>query len=128
MVTKENNVYGLTLDSSVFLDKRSPAYLGGATEFLCDPKLTAGSKRYSGCSAHWRNHSPERRHHRSRERHLGQFRAGDGADDGDAGAVDGRLADPTADRPLKILDIAAGHGLYGLAFATKNPQVEITCA
>jgi len=27
---------------------------------------------------------------------------------------------------LKILDIAAGHGLYGLAFATKNPQAEIT--
>ena len=37
MLTKENNAYGLTLDSSVFLDKRSPAYLGGATEFLCDP-------------------------------------------------------------------------------------------
>ena len=27
---------------------------------------------------------------------------------------------------MKILDIAAGHGLYGLAFATKNQQVEVT--
>ena len=35
MLTKEGDRYGLTLDSSVFLDKRSPAYLGGATEFLC---------------------------------------------------------------------------------------------
>jgi Methylase of polypeptide chain release factors len=36
------------------------------------------------------------------------------------------LVDPQADRKLKILDIAAGHGLYGLAFAAKNPQAEIT--
>ena len=36
------------------------------------------------------------------------------------------LVDPKADRKLKILDIAAGHGLYGLAFAAKNPQAEIT--
>src|ERR1044071_10406458 len=45
MLTKENNKYGLTLDSSVFLDKRSPAYLGGATEFLCDPMLTEPSRK-----------------------------------------------------------------------------------
>ena len=34
MLTKQDNSYALTLDSSVFLDKRSPAYLGGATEIL----------------------------------------------------------------------------------------------
>ena len=34
MLTKQGDRYGLTLDSSVFLDKRSPAYLGGAVEFL----------------------------------------------------------------------------------------------
>jgi ubiquinone/menaquinone biosynthesis C-methylase UbiE len=33
--------------------------------------------------------------------------------------------DPAADRKLKILDIAAGHGLYGLAFANNNPQANI---
>src|ERR1700741_5640040 len=44
MLTKQGDRYGLTLDSSVFLDKRSPAYIGGATEFLCSPMLTAGFK------------------------------------------------------------------------------------
>src|SRR5919106_6433234 len=44
MLTKQGERYGLTLDSSVFLDKRSPAYLGGAVEFLGSPKLTEGSK------------------------------------------------------------------------------------
>ena len=44
MLTKKDGHYGLTLDSSVFLDKRSPNYIGGATEFLCSPMLTEGSK------------------------------------------------------------------------------------
>src|SRR5262249_53488643 len=35
------------------------------------------------------------------------------------------LADPDANQPTKILDIAAGHGLYGLAFAKRNPKAEI---
>ncbi len=37
-----------------------------------------------------------------------------------------KMADPDADKKLKVLDIAAGHGLYGLAFAKQNPQAEIT--
>jgi ubiquinone/menaquinone biosynthesis C-methylase UbiE len=36
-----------------------------------------------------------------------------------------KLVDPKADGPIKILDIAAGHGLYGLAFAKNNSQASI---
>ena len=36
-----------------------------------------------------------------------------------------KLADPAADGKLKILDIAAGHGLFGIGFATNNQQAEI---
>ena len=35
------------------------------------------------------------------------------------------LVDPQANQKLKILDIAAGHGLFGIGFAKNNPQVEI---
>src|SRR5215204_3192500 len=45
MLTKQNGQYGLTLDSSIFLDKRSPAYVGGAIEFLGSP-LLAGSAKF----------------------------------------------------------------------------------
>jgi len=37
-----------------------------------------------------------------------------------------QLVDQTKDKKLRVLDIAAGHGLYGLAFAKQNPQVEVT--
>jgi len=46
-----------------------------------------------------------------------------GANDG-LPAIIGEAGDPKADRPLKILDIAA-HGLYGLAFAKNNPQASM---
>jgi hypothetical protein len=36
-LAKDGGRYSLTQDSAVFLDKRSPAYLGGAIEFLLSP-------------------------------------------------------------------------------------------
>ena len=30
-----------------------------------------------------------------------------------------KLVDTSADRKIRVLDIAAGHGLFGLAFATQ---------
>jgi predicted nicotinamide N-methyase len=125
MLTKDNNTYGLTLDSSVFLDKRSPAYLGSATEFLCSPMLTNGLKDI-----------------------VGAVRRGGTTmkDDGTVGhdnpiwvnfargmapmmampaQLMAKLADPQANSKLKILDLAAGHGLFGIAFATNNSQAEI---
>ena len=36
-----------------------------------------------------------------------------------------QLIDPEANRKIKVLDIAASHGAFGLAFATRNPNAEI---
>ncbi|HEV8426877.1 MAG TPA: class I SAM-dependent methyltransferase [Pyrinomonadaceae bacterium] len=126
MLTKQDDHYALTLDSQVFLDKRSPAYLGGATEFLCSPMLTEGFK-----------------HIAEAVRRGGTFMENDGTIGPEnpiwvkfargmaammalPAQLMAKLADPTADRKLKILDIAAGHGLFGITFATNNQQAEIT--
>jgi len=126
MITKQDGHYALTLDSSVFLDKRSPAYLGGTTEFLCSPMLTEGAKhmteavRKGGTAIEG-------------EGTLGpdhpiwvQFARGMAAMMGMPAQLMAKLVDPSADRKLKILDIAAGHGLFGIAFAKQNQQAEIT--
>src|SRR6185295_10603762 len=126
MLTKQGDRYALTLDSSVFLDKRSPAYLGGATEFLCSPMLIDGFK-----------------HMTEAVRKGGTAIEGEGTIGpehpiwvnfarGMAGMMSmpaqlmAKLVDPNADRKLKILDIAAGHGLFGISFATHNKQAEVT--
>lgn len=124
-LTKDKNSYALTLDSSVFLDKRSPAYMGTVTDFLCNPMLTAGAKDLAGAV-----------------RRGGTVMENDGTVGPDnvvwvtfaramapmmamPAQLIAKLVDPKADRKLKVLDIAAGHGLYGLAFATNNPNVEV---
>src|SRR5205823_13628183 len=38
-LTKSQGRYRLTPDTAGFLDKASPAYLGGTIEFLCSPQL-----------------------------------------------------------------------------------------
>src|SRR5690349_1538473 len=126
MLIKQDNQYALTLDSATFLDKRSPAYLGGAVEFLCSPELLEGNKRLADAVRKGGTAIP---------------------DDGTVGPDNpiwvkfaramapmmmmpsqliAKLVDPNPDRKLKILDIAAGHGLFGIAFAKNNPEAEIT--
>ena len=38
-LTKRGSIYGLSSDAAVFLDKRSPAYLGSAARFLNAPDM-----------------------------------------------------------------------------------------
>jgi hypothetical protein len=38
-LTKQEPTYSLTPDSALFLDRRSPAYVGSAIEFLLTPRL-----------------------------------------------------------------------------------------
>jgi len=125
MLTKENNQYALTLDSATFLDQRSPAYLGGAIEFICSPEMFEAHK-----------------HLAEAVRKGGTVIENDGTIGGEnpvwvkfargmapmmmmASQLMAKLVDPTAERKLKVLDIAAGHGLFGIAFAKNNPQAEI---
>jgi len=126
MLTKENGKYGLTLDSSVFLDKRSPGYVGGATEFLLSSTLVAGFRnlteavRKGGTSM--KNEgtvSPENPVWVKFARGMAGLMAM-------PAQLLAKLADPQADKKLKILDIAAGHGLFGIALATNNKQAEVT--
>src|SRR5436309_7980415 len=43
-LTKQNGAYGLTPDSAMFLDKRSPAYMGTVIDFILSPMLTDNFK------------------------------------------------------------------------------------
>ncbi len=125
MLSKENDHYSLTPDSAFFLDKHSPAYLGGTTEFLCSPMLTDGSKniaeavRKGGTAmAGEGTIGPENPVWVKFARAMGPMMAM-------PAQLIPKLVDPQANQRLKILDIAAGHGLFGIGFAKNNLQAEI---
>ena len=126
MLTKQSDSYALTLDSATFLDKRSPAYLGGAVKFMCSPVLnecvrsmTEAVRRGGTAIDNEGTLGPEHPVWVKFARGMAPLMMM-------PAQMIPKLVDPNADRKLRILDIAAGHGLFGIAFATNNKEVEVT--
>lgn len=124
-LTKQGNDYGLTPDSATFLDKHSPAYMGSITEFTLSPHLVDNfdhlteAVKQGGSAGETKPLEPEHPVWVRFARAMAPMMAM-------PSQQLAPLVDPGANKRLKILDIAAGHGLYGLAFAKRNPQAEIT--
>ena len=124
-LSKDGTIYSLTQDSAVFLDKRSPAYLGGATEFISSPTITEAFKNFADIVRKGGTTIPEGGTVAPENPVWVKFARAMAPMMAMPAQLLAKLADPAADRKLKILDIAAGHGLFGIAFATNNEQAEI---
>src|SRR6266446_3150372 len=124
-LTKQNGAYGLTPDSAMFLDKHSPAYMGSVIDFILSPMLTDNFKHLTeavkkgGAAGETQPLEPEHPIWVKFARAMAPMMAM-------PSQQLARLVDKDANQSLRILDIAAGHGLFGLAFAKQNPQAEIT--
>jgi ubiquinone/menaquinone biosynthesis C-methylase UbiE len=124
-LTKDGKSYGLTQDSAVFLDRRSPAYIGGATEFLLSETLTSAFEnltaavRKGGTAANDEGGtvSPENPVWVKFARAMAPMIRMP------AQAMAEMVAEPG--HPQKVLDIAAGHGLFGVTIAQANPQAQV---
>ena len=106
-LTKDKRSYGLTADSATFLDRRSPAYLGGTIEFLLTPKvidnfklLTAAVKKGGTVSSEEGMIEAENPAWVSFARAMAPMMAM-------PSQLIAKLVDPNANESLKILDIAA---------------------
>lgn len=123
---KDNEQYTLTPDTEMFLSRKSPAYLGGALDFLLTPELKECFQSLTAA-----------------------VRKG-----GTAVSVEGTVSHDNAiwvafaramgplmhlpatllanqfggdrDKPLRVLDVAAGHGLFGITFAQQFPKAQVT--
>ncbi|HXJ97042.1 MAG TPA: class I SAM-dependent methyltransferase [Terriglobia bacterium] len=122
---KEDHRYSLTPTSAAFLDRRSPKYLGTIARFMDSPAHIARLQSLA-----------------SIVRTGGSLIHEDGsADEGNAEWIEfarsiapmmalpaelvAGLVGASAGVPWKVLDIAAGHGLYGITIARHNPNAEI---
>lgn len=123
-LTKEDDRYNLTLDSGMFLDQRSPAYVGSAVEFMASPKLTEGFKNLAAVVRQGGTMLEDGGTVAPENPIWVNFARGMAPMMALPAQLMAQLIDPAGDEKLKVLDIAAGHGLFGLAFA-KNPQANI---
>jgi ubiquinone/menaquinone biosynthesis C-methylase UbiE len=124
-LNKQGSRYSLTPDSAIFLDKRSPAYLGSAIEFISSPMLTKGFQNFADAVRKGGTTMSDGGTIAPENPIWVKFARGMAPMMALPAELTAKLIDPAADRKLKILDIAAGHGLYGLAFAKNNPQASI---
>jgi hypothetical protein len=125
-LSKSADGYALTPDAAVFLDRKSPAYLGGALEFLLDEGLRGCFRRLTDAV-----------------KRGGTAVSDEGtvSDDNPIWVAFARAmaplmhlpakllaglvgADPQ--KPLRVLDVAAGHGIFGIAVAQSYPRAHVT--
>lgn len=124
-LTKRGNQYDLTPDSAVFLDRRSPAFLGGALRFLNSPLLTGSFQDIAAIVRKGGTVVTD----------GGTVAAGNPVWIDFARAMGPMMTMPSewiakfvqsdSAPPWKVLDIAAGHGLFGIAIGKHNPNAEI---
>jgi ubiquinone/menaquinone biosynthesis C-methylase UbiE len=125
LLAKNGNEYSLADDAALFLDERSPAYMGRITDFILGPTITRG---FSDLTAAVRK--------------GGTTVTGDGSVDPESPmwATFARSMTsfmmPSAQKmaaelgyeketPIKVLDIAAGHGMFGITVAQQYPNAQI---
>jgi SAM-dependent methyltransferase len=122
---KKADRYHLTRDSATFLARNSPAYAGGAAEFLLGDHLTqafanvAAAVRKGGTVlANGGSMAPEHPMWLSFARGMSWMMM-----PGAQALAEIAALDPT--RATKVLDISASHGIWGLSFAQHNPRTRV---
>ncbi len=122
---KSEDRYELTPDTQVFLTRSSPAYLGGTVEFLLTPPLRecfatlTDAVRKGGTAA-----SAEGTVSHDNPIWVAFARAMGPMMAPQAELLVG-LVGGDRDRPHRVLDVAAGHGLFGIAFARHYPNAQV---
>src|SRR5262245_7113597 len=125
LLMKTAERYELTPDSQMFLNKKSPAYIGTAVDFLLsssqvDPfQAVAAAVRHGGAVTGQGVIAPERPGWVTFAHAMAPLMALPAELLADLLAVEQQAQ-------LQVLDLAAGHGLYGLALAKRHPHAEIT--
>jgi len=125
-LTKSGGRYALAGETAPFLVKGSPAYLGESLEFLLSPDLVQGFADLAGCVRRGGTTVSARGTMETQHPVWVKFARVMGPVMARSAPFIAELADPKGDRPLDVLDIAAGHGLFGIAFAQRNPRAQIT--
>ncbi|MGH7231547.1 MAG: methyltransferase, partial [Nitrospiraceae bacterium] len=124
-VTKEEKRYKLTPDSAVFLDRRSPAYMGSVLGFLLSPKFTEAFKNVADAVRKGGTVTGEAGTVAPEHPLWVEFAKSMIPMMAKAAEEIARFVNETQPNVKKVLDVAAGHGLFGVEIAKRCSKAEI---
>jgi 2-polyprenyl-3-methyl-5-hydroxy-6-metoxy-1,4-benzoquinol methylase len=124
LLSKTGNSYDVSAESAAFLSRRSPAYMGTMARFLLMPGIRNNFDDLTGAI-----------------RRGGVQASGDTVSDDNpiwiefaqsmvpmmipAADAIADLIDAASAESMKVLDIAASHGVFGITIARRNPRAEV---
>lgn len=125
-IEKHDSKYALSGDAAIFLDRRSPAYLGSITKFIATPQLRG---YFDDIASVVRKGGTLSTQHGTVEENnpiwvdfaramapLMQLPA----------QLMAEILAPGLPQSAKVLDVAAGHGMFGITIAQKHATAQIT--
>jgi len=124
-LTKDNASYGLTADSAAFLNRRSPAYLGGCIDFLLAPQILDAFKDVTAIVRKGGTVMPEEGTIAPEHPIWEKFARAMAPMMAMPAQLLAQLVNGDSTDGLRVLDIAASHGSFGIALATLNPHADV---
>jgi hypothetical protein len=124
-LNKGENRYGLTPDSAKFLDRRSPACMATIARFIISPTLTGAFKDVAAAVRKGGTVMSEEGMVAPEHPVWVEFARAMAPMMALPAELIAGLVGANAGEQWKVLDIAAGHGLFGIALAKHNPNAEI---
>jgi 2-polyprenyl-3-methyl-5-hydroxy-6-metoxy-1,4-benzoquinol methylase len=124
-LTKEGDRYSLTQESALFLSRKSPASMTSLTGFLAGDwhkgnfeQLTKAVRKGGSVTGEGDNTKPHDEVWVAFARSMAPLTA-------PAAGFMAQLAGMAEQKPCKILDVAASHGMFGITFAKQNPKAQV---
>jgi SAM-dependent methyltransferase len=124
-LTKEGERYALTQESAIFLNRHSPTCLATMIQFLASPwsrknfGALAEAVRKGGTASETGDHT------KAHEEIWVNFARSMAPLTVPTAEFIAELTAAAEGHPCKVLDIAAGHGMFGITVAKRNPKAQI---
>jgi SAM-dependent methyltransferase len=125
-LTRDGERYGLGATAAAFLDRRSPGYLGSAIGFIASPMIVEGFDCLTDAVRRGGTAVPDRGALAPEHPIWVEFARAMAPLAGMSAVLLANFLDVEHAPGWKVLDIAAGHGMFGITLARLNPGIEVT--